>query len=79
MLTPAAARFILEHGSGTYQGSDAQITMTESHDGMHLDLAMGHNRISGNLLDAFVDEFGDLSLVFPESDIKVCIQREVPA
>lgn len=79
MLTPAAAKFILKHGSGTYQGSDAHITMIRSHDGVHLDLSMGQNRISGNLLDAFVDEFGDLSLVFPESDIKVCIQKEVPA
>ena len=79
MLTPAAAIFILKHGSGTYQGSDAQITMIKSHDGVHLDLSMGQNRISGNLLDAFADEFGDLSLVFPESDIKVCIQKEVPA
>lgn len=79
MLTPAAAMFILKRGSGTYQGSDAQITMVEHQNGIHLDLSMKHNRISGDLLDAFMDEFGDLSLVFPESDIKVCIQKEVLA
>lgn len=73
MIPLKAATFILEGKDGEFscQGLDIEITKVASE--THIAIETKFNRISGVLLEAFVDELGDLTMIFPESDIRLPI------
>lgn len=74
MISLQAAKFILDGHEGNYSDVDANISITKTSSETHLDLIIGYNCISGYLLEAYFDDFGDLSLIFPESDIKLPVE-----
>lgn len=79
MISSDAANFILNGLEGEYFDDETEISITKESPDIRLEIVMKNNRISGNLLEAYIDEFGDLSLIFPELDIKLPVDRGVPA
>ena len=74
MVSTTAAKFIIEGNSGQFSCLDARIEISNISGEMYIDIVTKHSRIFGNLLDASVDEFGELSLILPDSEIKLPIE-----
>lgn len=79
MLSPSAASFIIEGQTGEYKDDTSTIRISRSEGDVRIHLETPDNSISGTLLDASIDEFGDLSLIFPETQITIVTQREAMA
>lgn len=76
MISRRAAEFIVKGSAGVYSDETSRIRITPSDVGPKVVADFQGSLVSGILLDAWVDELGDLSMIFPETSVSIIIERE---
>ncbi len=78
MISRRIVDFILLGEKGSISDGFSTVQILKDGDSTQVQVDTEHNRISGILLDAWIDEMGDLSIIFPEAEVKFVVEG-VPA
>ena len=74
MISRQAADFIID-GDGDFSDDSMRISINHDAEFRSVNISMSTECITGILIDAFLDEFGDLAMIFPNYDIRVPIME----